>query len=74
MSQVRMCDKCGEIFSERREGWQTFSVSRASVNPYGQPIQITEEYDACPACAFNGTVQPVLKAIEDRPPMESGTA
>lgn len=28
MSAVRMCDRCGNIFSEREDGWTTLSGTR----------------------------------------------
>lgn len=62
-----MCDRCGAIFSEKREGWQTFSVSRQSRNQHGMLQTTSEDYDACPECAFSGVVQPVVKEI---PPQE----
>lgn len=59
-----MCDKCGNIFSEKAEGWQTFSVSRQTTNPHGIPVSVTDEYDACPQCSFTPSVQPVIQEIE----------
>ncbi len=60
MSEVRMCDRCGAIFSTNREGWQTFTGSQRTMVD-GLPRHITANMDACPECAVKfqtGEVQP----------------
>lgn len=47
MSSVRMCDKCGNIFSELEEGWQTFTG--ATVKKSGTE---TVRMDVCSSCAL----------------------
>jgi hypothetical protein len=50
MSSVRMCDKCGNIFSENAEDWSTFTgaVKRKREDGSRYTEQITQ--DACPSC------------------------
>lgn len=57
MSSVRMCDKCGEIFSENAEGWSTYSGSVKRRGEKGGAEWQTLTQDACPACT-NGTSVP----------------
>lgn len=47
MSSVRMCDKCGTIFSERATDWQTGSIT--TVDEHGVVNRVQE--DRCPACS-----------------------
>lgn len=51
MSSVRMCDRCGEIFSERAEGWSTFSGATRKKNDDGQWITQSDTLDSCPTCS-----------------------
>ena len=52
MSSVRMCDRCGTVFSERSEGWSTFAGSRRMKNQEsGRFEQVTEQMDSCPDCS-----------------------
>jgi len=52
MSSVRMCDRCGTVFSERAEGWSTFAGSRRSRNQdTGKIDNVTEQMDSCPECS-----------------------
>ena len=60
MSSVRMCDKCGTVFSELKDGWQTYTATTVSrkrsesgrVQGAGRET-ITVQMDACPACAMD---------------------
>ena len=51
MSSVRMCDRCGEVFSELVDGWETFQVTRIDEDDDGRKVTRTEARDGCPACA-----------------------
>jgi hypothetical protein len=48
MSSVRMCDMCGTVFSERAEGWSTFTGSTRRKNDQGQWVNVTDTLDSCP--------------------------
>lgn len=61
MSQVRMCDKCGRIFSELADGWQTFTVVTKKKDDHGRVRDELVAMDACPECAFQGTTEPTIK-------------
>lgn len=52
MSSVRMCDRCGTIFSELDSGWQTFSATTVSEDDDGNRKTVSVLMDACPACAL----------------------
>jgi len=46
-----MCDRCATVFSERAEGWSTFSGSTRRKNPQTGKIEmITDDLDSCPDC------------------------
>lgn len=61
MSSVRMCDKCGNIFSENEEDWSTFTgaVKRRREDGSRYTEQISQ--DACPVCT--GGVQAVTPRV-----------
>lgn len=51
MSAVRMCDKCGDIFSENTDGWSTFQGARVIRDEKtGQTRSVTEAMDVCSEC------------------------
>lgn len=52
MSSVRMCDRCGTIFSELDSGWQTFSASTFTEDDDGNRKAVSVLMDACPSCAL----------------------
>jgi ferredoxin len=52
MSQVRMCDRCNEIFSENEDGWQTFTATTMKEDENGVSRPISMAMDACPSCAM----------------------
>jgi hypothetical protein len=57
MSSVRMCDKCGTVFSELEDGWQTFTGTTRRRNEEGELVAIQQTLDTCPACAVIPKVQ-----------------
>ena len=63
MSAVRMCDKCGTIFSENAEGWQTMSATNRRKNSEGQWINESVVLDSCPECSFQPATIPTVKAV-----------
>lgn len=63
MSSVRMCDKCGGVFSELADGWQAFTAQTIKKNPdTGRRESVTQQLDACPSCA-------IAAPDKDAPPM-----
>lgn len=52
MSHVRMCDRCGEVFSENESGWQTFTAATMVEDENGVQRSINQQMDACPSCAM----------------------
>lgn len=51
MSSVRMCDRCGTVFSERAEDWSTYTGTVMRRNKTtGQVERVSDELDACPEC------------------------
>ena len=77
MSTVRMCDKCGKIFSENAEGWQTFTGSSMTTDEFGRRIPRTVQMDLCPADAQGpGTFTVDVRQVESGTPMihKSGKA
>lgn len=63
MSAVRMCDRCGNIFSEREAGWSTFTGTRMERDENGRARNITEQIDTCSTCTIGSTLTPRL-AVE----------
>lgn len=49
MSSVRMCDRCGQVFSERAEGWssQEGTIMRKNQET-GRMEQVHAQIDLCP--------------------------
>lgn len=62
MSEVRMCDVCGTVFSIRDTDWQTLTMrSNNPTDPmYGKTVAI----DVCGKCGF-APPQPQLKSPSD---------
>ena len=52
MSSVRMCDKCGQIFSELESGWQTYEATTIEDLQTGERKRVTRAMDACASCAM----------------------
>lgn len=70
MSSVRMCDKCGQIFSENADGWETFTATKR-IHAEERPRVV--QLDACPDCSFMGNVEPRVKAVMGMPYVEPKT-
>lgn len=65
MSSVRMCDRCGNIFSELKDGWQTYRAVTVKRNPEnGTTYQVEVSMDSCPDCALNALVNPIEPRIK----------
>lgn len=65
MSTVRMCDRCGNIFSEREDGWTTMTGTTMRRDAEGRMRQSTEQLDACPRCTTGQNVpRPMLAELE----------
>lgn len=54
MSAVRMCDKCGKIFSENAPGWTTFTGSTMRMVE-GRRTTVQQSMDLCPPCTDGTT-------------------
>ena len=52
MSSVRMCDKCGQMFSELESGWQTYEATTIEDLQTGERKRVTRAMDACASCAM----------------------
>ena len=50
MSSVRLCDGCGELFSENVEGWATQSATITKRDDNGRPVAVSAQLDKCPVC------------------------
>lgn len=50
MSSVRMCDRCGTVFSERAENWSTFTGTTRRKDADGGWKNVTDSLDSCPEC------------------------
>lgn len=62
-----MCDKCDRVFSEREEGWQTFTgTTMRKRNGRREPV--SETLDMCSDCAIGMGEEEVdgQKALERR--------
>lgn len=57
MSSIRMCDKCGTIFSENEEDWSTGVATQFYTDEKGVRRQREQQRDQCGAC--NGTPQTI---------------
>lgn len=78
MASVRMCDRCGQIFSEKAKGWQTFQGISVDTDEFGRELNTSVQIDACPSCAIpmgsGRNVQPRLSSPDDpTPPYEKVT-
>jgi hypothetical protein len=64
MSAVRMCDRCGTLFSERAEGWGTFTGTTTRRNERtGRPETVTETLDLGPECNAAANNPVTVKAL-----------
>ena len=64
MSKVRMCDKCGNIFSEREEGWSNLTQTRELRNEHNVPYTEQINMDVCPECAIPDVAKRPTLTIE----------
>lgn len=63
MSSVRMCDKCGKVFSENSENWSTMSGSQMYTDPVtGKRGRRDVEMDVCGTCNTIGLSEEPLQA------------
>lgn len=60
MSAVRMCDSCGNIFSEREDGWTTLQGTQVRRDSSGQQRSVTEQMDTCSTCTVGPAKRPRL--------------
>lgn len=51
MSTPRLCDSCGDVFSELEEGWTTSTQTQISDDDHGNQRTISVRVDACPECS-----------------------
>lgn len=66
MSSVRMCDRCGTVFSELADGWQAFSASTMRKDPdTGRRESVAVMMDACPTCAIIPDDSPAVRRDDD---------
>lgn len=67
MSSVRMCDRCGTIFSEIASGWQTYRATTVKRDAEkGTSYTVEVAMDACPDCSVNPLIDaqtPRTKAL-----------
>ena len=64
MSTVRMCDRCGNIFSEREDGWTSMTGTTMRRDSEGRLKSTTEQLDACPSCSVGREIPRPTVAIE----------
>ena len=62
MSDVKMCDKCGRIFSVYEEGWQRMTVQQSYTDAAGDMQARNKAIDVCNQCAIVPTF--THKAVE----------
>jgi hypothetical protein len=73
MSSVRMCDRCTFIFSERADGWSTFTgATQKKDKETGRVTTVSDTLDLCPDCTEAQTA-PMPKMTQAQLPLGSGT-
>lgn len=71
MSAVRMCDRDGKVFSERADGWGTFTGSTRRFNERtGRTENVTETLDLCPDCNGGAAAPTAVASIAGVPEAE----
>ena len=65
MSSVRMCDRCGNVFSENSEGWSTDSRTVNRIRDDGKRYTVTMQVDQCADCV--GSPAPVVPRVPAAP-------
>ena len=63
MSSVRMCDRCSSIFSERAEGWSTYTGAIRKRDDNGQWVTQSDTLDSCPECTELMTAPPPVRPM-----------
>jgi len=63
MSEVRMCDSCGAIFSMLADDWATYQGTRVVRGDDGRQRTLTEARDTGPCCAAPTVKTPRAAAI-----------
>ncbi len=58
MSSVRKCDRCGRIFGELEDGWQTFLARTMKRDENGRLQARDVSMDACPSCSMSDVSAP----------------
>jgi hypothetical protein len=53
MSSVRMCDKCGDVFSEREQGWTNSEQTQIGEDENGRRTHSSIIVDLCTMCSPN---------------------
>jgi len=66
VSSVRMCDNCGEIFSEAEERWSTAQQVQIKVDESGQRRHVSLSVDFCPDCSGDTSAVANRLAIQRR--------
>lgn len=62
MSAVRMCDRCGRMFSENEPGWDSGNVGRRITRDDGTVNTVTRQFDQCGECSESSrTPSPVTR-------------
>lgn len=71
MSSVRMCDRCGRIFSENEEGWTSFTGTRLVRDPQTKRrIPEATQADMCSTCS-DVAAQATRPVLEPAPETEN---
>jgi hypothetical protein len=65
VSKVRMCDDCGNMFSERARGWTEAPMKMHDRYDDGSPDERMERMDLCPECTrrLGGAGEPPVPQI-----------
>lgn len=68
MSSVRMCDRCGQVFSEREKGWTVYTVAQVDEQrPDRSDSTHVVVLDACVGCSprqlQQGVPRPTLHGL-----------
>lgn len=67
MSIARICDNCGNIFSDRVEGWASYQANQMRKNEDGKRYVEIVQLDACPECAVNFSDNSPMVKLPDSP-------
>lgn len=72
MSTVRMCDRCGTIFSTARIGWTELQGQQHMRYRDGGEFADNQKRDFCPDCSndMTGTKVPMVEVPSIPPPVQ----